>query len=405
MLKNQLSVVLFMTALITVGHISTNIYMPSMPSMALFFNTDVEHIQMTVSAYLAAFAFGQLVYGPISDRYGRRPVLIVGLSIFILATLISICMPFFNKSINILIFMRAIQALGASAGPIIARAIMRDLYSRDLMAKIMSYIAITMGLAPAFAPILGGYLEMWFDWRASFLVILFFCIFVLIFTLAKLPETNRYRSYNSSEKPITIITNFFILSKEPIYWRYTLIGSFVFAGMFAFMTAAPFVVINMMGYTAVVYGWASFSAIIGYMLGSFALSKLTDKIGINSSIPIGAFIIGVFTLLLFLLAMIGKFNLLSLFLPLTGMAFGMAIMFPSTMAGAISIYPRIAGAGAALYGFVQMIIAALGVWIVSKLSNDTHMPLIWVVSLSMFASCLIAFISPWKSIKNSENLN
>lgn len=405
MLKNQLSVVLFMTALITVGHISTNIYMPSMPAMALFFDTDIEHVQMTVSAYLAAFAFGQLVYGPISDRFGRKPVLIIGLVIFLIATLISVCAPFFSKSIEVLILMRAVQALGASAGPIIARAIMRDLYSRDMMAKMMSYVAIAMGLAPAFAPILGGYLEIWFDWRASFLVILFFCAIVLLISFIYLPETNKYRDYNSSEKAITIITNYYILSKELIYWRYTLVGSFVFAGMFAFMTTAPFVVINLLGYNAVVYGWASFTAIIGYMMGSFVLSRLAGKQSIEKLIAIGSLIIAIFSLVLFVLALLGEFSLVSLFFPLTGMAFGMAMMFPSTMAGAISIYPRIAGAGAALYGFVQMLIAALIVWLVSKLSNDTHLPLIWVVSFSMLASCIFAFLGPKTLINISEKNN
>tara|TARA_Y100000590_G_scaffold465384_2_gene637587 strand:+ start:1402 stop:2619 length:1218 start_codon:yes stop_codon:yes gene_type:complete len=405
MLKNQVSVVFFMTALITVGHISTNIYMPSMPAMALFFSTDMEHIQLTVSAYLAAFAFGQLVYGPISDRFGRKPVLIIGLSIFLLATLVSVCTPLFYKSINILILLRAVQALGASAGPIIARAIMRDLYSKNMMAKMMSYVAIAMGLAPAFAPILGGYLEIWFDWRASFLVILLFCAIVLLLSFFALSETNKYRDYNSSEKPITIITNYFILSKELIYWRYTLIGSFVFAGMFAFMTTAPFVVINLLGYNAVVYGWASFTAIIGYMMGSFALSRLADKQNIEDLIPLGSLIIAIFSLILFVLGLLGEFSLFSLFFPLTGMAFGMAIMFPSTMAGAISIYPRIAGAGAALYGFIQMVIAALVVWLVSKLSNDSHLPLIWVVSFSMLLSCLFAFLGPKKLNNKSEKIN
>ena len=149
-------IIAFLTGLIATGHITTNIYSPSLPAMVDFFGTDIGSVQMTISIYMAAFAVGQLIYGPLSDRFGRRPVLLGGLTIFVLTTVLMIVLPSMFRSIDLLIVGRGLQALGACSGPVVARAIMRDMYSREETAKVMAYIALAMGLAPAFAPVLGG---------------------------------------------------------------------------------------------------------------------------------------------------------------------------------------------------------------------------------------------------------
>jgi DHA1 family bicyclomycin/chloramphenicol resistance-like MFS transporter len=167
---HPLWVIAYLTGLISSGHISTNMYAPSLPAMAVYFDAPAAQVQATVSLFLVAFALGQLVYGPLSDRFGRRDVLIGGLVLYLGATVGSIVLATLFPSVDILIVCRVLQALGACAGPVIGRAITRDLYSREDTARMMAHVVVAMGLAPAFAPVLGGYLEEWFDWRVSFVV-------------------------------------------------------------------------------------------------------------------------------------------------------------------------------------------------------------------------------------------
>jgi DHA1 family bicyclomycin/chloramphenicol resistance-like MFS transporter len=384
-------IIAFLTGLIASGHISTNIYAPSLPSMVEFFGTDAASVQMTISIYMASFAVGQLIYGPLSDRFGRRPVLLGGLTIFVVTTVMIIVAPSIVRSVDLVIVGRGLQALGACSGPVVARAIMRDLYSREETAKVMAYIALAMGLAPAFAPVLGGYLEVWFDWRASFVVVLVFAAAVLLVAL-KMPETNKHRAVNAAERPITLITNYGMLMRSRAYWGFVSVGSLVFGGMFAFMVGVPFVVIEVLGYSPSTYGWLSVSGIIGYMAGSGVASRITDRIGVDRMVPIGVTIVGLGGALFLALGLGGFLNIYSLFGPLMLMAFGMAILFPSTLAGSVSVFPRIAGAASALYGFIQMLTAALTISIVGLLENGSHMPMVWVVSVSMVGAFVVAMI-------------
>ncbi len=385
-------VIAFLTGLIASGHISTNIYAPSLPSMVAFFGTDAASVQMTISIYMACFAFGQLVYGPMSDRFGRRPVLLGGLAIFVATTILIIVLPSLYRSIEVVIIGRGLQALGACAGPIVARAIMRDLYTREETAKVMAYVALAMGLAPAFAPVLGGYLEVWFDWRASFVAVLIFAGLVFLAAL-RLPETNKYREANAAEKPLTMITNYSMLLRSREYWSFVMAGSLVFGAMFVFQVGAPFVTIDLLGYSPAAYGWLSVTGIGGYMAGSLVTSRITERVGVDRMVPIGVVLVTIGGAAFFIMGVIGYLSVWSIFGPLAFMAFGMALLFPSTLAGSVSVMPRIAGAASALYGFIQMMTAAITITIVGLLADGTHMPMIWVVSAAVAGSFISVLIS------------
>jgi DHA1 family bicyclomycin/chloramphenicol resistance-like MFS transporter len=385
-------VIAFLTGLIASGHISTNIYAPSLPSMVTFFGTDAASVQMTISVYMACFAFGQLVYGPLSDRFGRRPVLLGGLVIFVATTLLIIVLPSLYRSIDLVIIGRGLQALGACAGPVVARAIMRDLYTREETAKVMAYVALAMGLAPAFAPVLGGYLEVWFDWRASFAAVLVFAAAVFLAAL-RMPETNKHRESIAAENPITMITNYRQLLVSREYWSFISAGSLVFGAMFVFQVSAPFVTIELLGYSPAAYGWISVSGIAGYMIGSLVTSRITDRVGVDRMVPLGVGLVTIGGAAFFIFGVAGHLSVWSVFGPLSFMAFGMAILFPSTLAGSVSVYPRIAGAAAALYGFIQMMAAAVTITIVGMLEDGTHMPMVWVISVAVAGAFLAVLVS------------
>ncbi len=384
-------IIAFLTGLIATGHISTNIYAPSLPSMVDFFATDAASVQMTISVYMAAFAVGQLIYGPLSDRFGRRKILLGGLIIFVVTTVMIIVLPSMYRSVDLLIVGRGLQALGACSGPVVARAIMRDLYSREETAKVMAYIAMAMGLAPAFAPVLGGYLEEWFDWRASFVAVLLFAFAVFLASI-KMPETNKHRAANAAERPITLITNYGMLLTSRAYWGFVSVGSLVFGAMFGFQVGAPFIVIEMLGYAPSSYGWFSVTGIGGYMVGSWVTSRIADRVGVDRMVPLGVTIVMIGAVVFLALGLLGTLSIWTLFGPLALMAFGMAILFPSTLAGSISVFPRFAGAASALYGFIQMLTAAVTITVVGLLSDGTHMPMVWVVSLTMIAAFVVAML-------------
>ncbi|MBM3502524.1 MAG: multidrug effflux MFS transporter [Alphaproteobacteria bacterium] len=388
---HPLWVIAYLTGLIASGHISTNMYAPSLPAMAAYFDASAASVQATVSVFLIAFAFGQLLYGPLSDRYGRRTVLIGGLIVYAVTTLGSVVLATLFPSIEVLILCRALQALGACAGPVMGRAITRDLYSREETARVMAYVAMAMGLAPAFAPVLGGHLEEWFDWRASFLVTLGFVLVVLVATLAALKETNTYRGVNTQESVVGMVGGFAELVRSRDFMAFVLVGSLVYGGMFTFQTAGPFVIVDLLGYTAADYGWFSAAPILAYMVGSFIAGRLTHSTGVDAMVPIGMLAV-VFGAAVFLtLALTMPASALNVFGPLTVMSVGMSIMFPGTMAGAVSIKPRIAGTASALYGFLQMGAAAVAISVLGLFESRSHLPFAWVCSLAMFAAGAVSF--------------
>ncbi len=382
----------FLTGLIASGHISTNIYSPSMSSMVGYFATDAGRVQMTLTSFLFSFAIGQLLYGSLSDRYGRRVVLLFGLVIFTAATILSI----FAQTIEFLIAARVVQGFGACSGAVIGRAIIRDLFGREQTAKVMAYVAMAMGLAPAFAPILGGYLEQAFDWRASFVAIAVFAAVMLVLCWRYLEETNKWTAQNSVGGLLpNMVRGYVMLLRSREYLGYVVIGSFVFGGIFAFMAGAPFVVIDVLGRTPVEFGILSVAGVAGYMAGSFLTSRMTDRLGIHRLMVLGTAIMFAGAVLFLGFPLAGVLNEWSIFVPLTIMTFGMAQLIPATLAGAVSVYPQIAGAGAALYGFLQMTAAATGIMIAALFADGTEMPMVWVVSVGTFAAALSLLVAMW----------
>lgn len=385
-------VIAFLTSLMAVGHVSNNMYTPSMPSMSEYFATDAATVQLTMSVYLLAFAVAQLAYGPLSDRFGRRPVLIAGLILYAVASAAAA----FSGSITVLIVMRAFQAFGACAGPVIARAMVRDLFGREQAAKVMAYIGLAMGAAPAFAPVLGGFLQTWFGWQASFVFITGFAVAVLVLTWTRLEETNTERSETQGWWLIVeMVRNYWRLLKSREYLGFVITGSFVFAGVFAFMAGAPFVVIEILGYSPVNFGLVSIAPIGGYVVGSFFTSRVAERLGVDRLVPLGISILFAGALVLLGVALMGSLSIYSIYVPMTFMSFGMAVVFPSTLAGSISVHPEIAGAGSALYGFLQMAAAAAGIYISGIFEDGTEMPMIWTVSLAIFAAAAAAIVAAW----------
>jgi DHA1 family bicyclomycin/chloramphenicol resistance-like MFS transporter len=287
-----------------------------------------------------------------------------------------------------LIVARAFQSFGACAGPVIGRAIVRDLFGREEAAKVMAYIGMTMGIAPVFAPVLGGYLEEWYGWQASFAVVTLFAAFMLWLSWARLPETNKYLETNAEWGSLGL-ASYARLLRSREYLGFVISGSLVYGGMFAFNVGSPFVVIQILGRTPSEFGLLSVMPIAGWLIGSFVTSRIAERIGINRLLPIGIAILFISGLAFAVLALAGDPSIFSLYTPMTIMAFGMALVFPSTLAGAVSVYPEIAGTASALYGFLQMVASFAGIQLLGFFEDGTDMPMVWVTTGAMTMATVV----------------
>jgi len=230
-----------LVAVSAVSPLGINMYLPSMPGMARAFSVDFTTIQLTLSLYLAAMALGQLIIGPLSDRFGRRPVLLIGLTAFVVGSLIC----FLAQNVSLLIFGRVVQAMGGSAGITLSRAIVRDLFGRNQVASMIGYVTMGMAVAPMIAPTIGGVLDTYFGWRASFAFLIVFGGSALLFAVWQLYETNHSRG--SADSVRELLRRYGSLFRSRLFWGYTLATSLVSAVFFAFLAGAPYVTIELMG--------------------------------------------------------------------------------------------------------------------------------------------------------------
>ena len=252
-----------LAALSAIGPLTTDMYLPSLPDIARQLDASTAQVQLTISAYLIGFAVGQIFYGPVSDRHGRKPVLVAAIALYCVASLACAL----STSIEMLIVARAFQALGGSGGIVLTRAIVRDIYSGARAGRELSLIGSVMALAPVLAPIAGGLVQTGFGWRATFLALVIGGLLGTVIVLLLLPETLNARA----AEPVSMRTTFRsyrVVARNPSYLAYLGIASASYAGLFAWISGAAFVLQNLYGLTPFDFGVAFALGSIGYMTGS-----------------------------------------------------------------------------------------------------------------------------------------
>ncbi|MDP2622118.1 MAG: multidrug effflux MFS transporter [Hyphomicrobiales bacterium] len=345
--------------------VALNVFVPSLPGLRASLNIDYATAQLTLSIYLAAFAVAQLIIGPLSDRYGRRPVLLSGTALFVLASLGCALATSFEQ----LIAMRILQAAGGCSGVALARAVVRDMYDRDEAASKLGYVTMAMVVAPMVAPGIGGFLDQLGGWRAGFVFVAAFGALVYVLSLAQMHETHHER--DGSAGFAKLAHNSIFLLRKPAFIGYSLNVAFSTATYLAFLAGAPFIVTDIIGGTPVDYGLYFVFISIGYMAGNFLTGRLTMRYGANriniagnlvSLIALGS-LVGVI--------MLDQLHLLTLFLPMALTSVGGGLIVPSGTTSAINVRPDIAGAGAGLTGFLQVGAGTLATVAVSALHDGT----------------------------------
>jgi MFS transporter, DHA1 family, multidrug resistance protein len=364
-------------AMAGVSSLSLNILVPAIPGLATKFAADPATVQLAVSLYLMGLAAAQLVFGPLSDRFGRRPVVLAGLALATIASTAAI----FAASIASLVSARIAQSLGASTGQTIGRAIIRDLYDREHAASMIGLVTSVVVLMPMVAPLIGGILDTLFGWEAIFVFAALVSFTVFAWAALALPETRKL-SPSSSQRHFR--ADLAALAASPRFCGYALCAGLGSAPFFSFLGAAPHVVVTLLGRTSAEYGLWFFVPSIGFMAGNFAVSRLTARFGIDALIWWGIVltIIGCLLNVLVYLALPG-WEMATIFLPQIVIGFGNGLLLPTSIAGAVSIRPQVAGTASGTTGFIQMAIGAaaaqLGGHVIAHASDAMPMLLLMLM--------------------------
>jgi DHA1 family bicyclomycin/chloramphenicol resistance-like MFS transporter len=366
---DTLALTALLALLTSLGPLSTDMYLPSLPAIGAEFGRGVPEVQLTLSAFLLGFAAGQVFYGPLADRHGRKPVLLAGLALFVAATFACAL----SSSLEWLTLSRFLQALGASGPIVLARSVVRDLYTLERAGRELAHMGMIMGLVPAVAPAAGGLLELAFGWRASFLVTGALGLGIVTIVLLKLPETLRTPS-PEPVSPRRILATFAELAAEPGYRGYVLLACCAYGGLFAYISASSFVLQGTYGLAPFGFGLAFSLGVVGYVSGAFFAQRHVGRWGIEPTIRTGVAFLAAGGLLMLLGVLAGPGHWLEVSAPMIVYLFGLGLVLPQAMAGAMTPFPDRAGAASSLLGFTQMSLAA-GIGSLVSLGGGGALPL------------------------------
>jgi len=365
--------------------LSLNILVPAIPSLVVAFAAHPADVQLTVSLYLVGLAAAQLVFGPLSDRFGRRPVVLAGLALATVASAAAI----FAVGIAGLIAARVLQSLGASTGQTIARAIIRDLYDREHAASMIGQVTSVVVLMPMTAPMIGGILDTLLGWESIFVFAAALSVTVFAWAIVALPETRRFPAASERGR---LRADFAALAASPRFFGYALCAGLGSAPFFSFVGGAPHVVVSMLGRTSAEYGLWFFVLSIGFMAGNFAVSRLAARFGIDALIwwGIGLTIAGG---LINVAAYVALPGMAAIFLPQIIIGFGNGLLLPTAVAGAESIRPQAAGTASGMTGFIQMGIGAAAAQLSGQVTAQASsaMPMLLLMPAFGVATAIAVF--------------
>jgi DHA1 family bicyclomycin/chloramphenicol resistance-like MFS transporter len=381
---------IILAALLALGPLSTSIYIPSMPAIAAGMKTDAETVTLTLTFFLAGFAVAQLVYGPLSDCFGRRPVLFAGIGLYVLSSFAAAT----AADIGLLIAARLGQGLGACAGQVLGRAMVRDIHGPERTAGVLAYIGLAIALIPALAPIIGGYVQVWLGWRANFFLLAGAGAAMVLVVRAWLGETNPRRAAALGTVGLGELARTYArLLGRADFLGYLSVVAFVFSGLMAFTAVSPFLFIGGMGMSPDTFGLLSLFNVAGFVLGSFAAARLSGRFGAELMVKAGLLLVLIGGGAMTGLALGGAWSIAAIIGPMMIFLAGMGIVMPNAMAGAMAPYPESTGAASALLGFFQMGGASLVSMFAGRLPRENQFPQQLPMALAIGGLGLAAFLA------------
>nr|WP_296017571.1 multidrug effflux MFS transporter [uncultured Acidovorax sp.] len=381
--------ILVLAALLSIQPVTTDLYLPALPALTRSLGAPLSAAQLTLSGLLLAFGCSQMVWGPLSDRFGRRPILLVGLAIYAVASLGSALAP----SMALLIAWRVAQGAAMGAVVMCARAIVRDLYTPQEGARAMSKALTGLGIVACVCAPLGGLLSQWLGWRAALLAVAAYGVGTLALVALRLPETLARRNPQALQ-PRTLVGTWGHVLKNPTFWAFSLQTTATYGGLFTFLAASSFVYIDVLGLTRAQYGWVMASACAAYLTGTFLCRRLLVRLGLLRTVAIAGALSASGGTLMAGVAWMGWHQPLALLLPFYLFMVGHGIHQPCGQSGAVGPFPQAAGVASALNGFMMMLAAfAIGGWLGMRL-DGTVWPLVngvwfWSVVLALISWTLV----------------
>ncbi len=335
--------------LVALGPISLSLYTPALPELVRVFSTDVATIKLTLTSYFAGFACSQLVCGPISDAFGRRKTAFAFTFIYLVGSVIAASAP----SVEWLLAARLVQGIGAAAGVSIARAMVRDLHTGDASVRIMNMIGVLLAVGPAASPTIGGIALNLFGWQAIFAFMVGYGAILTIVLLTLTPETLANPDPGNL-RPLRLVRNYRRLVASPAFLGPSIVLGCTAGAIYTMATLLPFVMIEEVGVTPMVFGFSMIMQTGSYLIGAILMRKLLQRFEAHRLVPIGIAMIIIAGTLMATLLRVAPPNFISVMGPVAFFAFGLAFISPSMQTAGLAYFPEIAGSAAAMMGFFQM---------------------------------------------------
>lgn len=362
---------ILLVAMTACGTLGMHVIIPALPDTATALGMSIGTAQLTITLYLIGLAAGQLVYGPISDRFGRRPVILCGLFLFTLASIVTAA----ANSAAVLIGARVLQSLGGCSGLVLGRAAVRDGATADKAAGQLALLTLVMSMVPAIAPAIGGFVTGWFGWRASFVLLAMIGFLVLLACLLRLPET--MTATGASNRGMT--TAYLRLFGSVRFLGFAVGGACSTTSFYAFMSASPFIFERWLHQTPEQIGVYYLFLMLGVALGSLSANRLAGRVPVTTALRL-ANALGIGGAALFALAdAFDVISVVSIVAPVILFMVGAGMASPFALAGSVSVYPQAIGAASGLYGFFQMAYGMLCTIAVETWSPGAIYPVVTVL--------------------------
>ena len=383
-------VVVFLATLLGIQPVTTDLYLPALPALTSSFSAPIAQAQLTLSALLLAFGVSQLVWGPLSDRFGRRPILLIGLAAYVVAAIGSTLAP----SMLQLIVWRTLQGVAMGAVVMCARALVRDLYQPQDGARVMSKGLSGLGVLACISAPVGGLLAQHHGWRAALLAVAVFGALALTLVVLRFKETLTSKNFDALQ-PATLVKTWRSILSNPTFLAFSALSVASYGGLFTFLASSSFVFITVLGLSKTQFGMVMFFTSISYVAGTFVCRRLLLRFNVQQTVAIAALISLAGGTLMGGIALAGVVSVWAVLLPLGLFMLGHGIHQPCGQSGAIGPFPKSAGAASAMNGFFMMVVAfGIGSWLGVRL-DGTVLPLtngVW------FWSVLIA-LSAWLLVR------
>ena len=383
-------VVVMLTLLLGIQPVATDLYLPALPSLRADLGTSMASAQLTLSALIIAFGFAQLVWGPLADRHGRRPILLWGMALYTLASVL--CAT--SASIGALILWRALQGVGMAAAVTCGRSMVRDLFQPHEGARVMSRALGGLGVIAMLSPLIGGALVQWVNWHAAVAATAVFGVATLAYIAWRFEETVPERNPMATQ-PRTLLANWAAVVGNPTFRAWVVLLSCTYAGLFLFLAASSFVFIDVLGSSRVAYGVLMATNSLAYIAGTWLCRRLLATRGLRRTVKLGGFFSIGGGLAAAGLSLAGVHSVWAILVPQWLYAIGHGIHQPCGQAGAVGPFPEKAGAAAALSGFTMMVTAfILGLWLGRALDGT-----VYPLTLGMGVAGTAVAVTAWTLIQ------